>query len=266
MNRICTPYPRMNAASPRRDDRAPGGAEVNVSRHPGSRRGRWLGGAAAAALVLLVLLQGGRPPSDTQEVAWLNRLAAAGNPDAQLQLALAYQEGRYGLTSDAGAGHYWLEKAARNGQKYAAELLESGQPPVTAAGSPVTGTPAQSRLDALAAQLKSPTLVTVSALWNILGLGLIGSQSSDALQRQAQAGDPVAEFQLGMRYRDGAWGVTRNPARALYWLKRSAADGDPLAMKVLADVYRHGDLGAAQDLDKAAQWQLRATTASGPHG
>jgi len=78
-------------------------------------------------------------------------------------------------------------------------------------------------------------LVTISALWKILGLGLTGSQSPDGLQQRAQSGDSVAEFQLGMRYRDGAWSVNRDPDKASYWLKRAAAAGNPLAVKALAE-------------------------------
>ncbi len=266
MNMTCTKYYRMIETSPRPRVGQPGGGAQEGARH--SRRrggGRWLGVAIAASLALIFLLQGGRPPSDAQEVAWLNQLAAADNPDAQLQLGLAYREGRYGLVPDARTGQYWLERAARNGQDYAVDLLD-GRPSVGKADA--TGaarTPTRSRLDALATQLKSPTLATVSALWKILGLGFTGSQSSNGLQQRAQAGDPVAEYQLAMRYRDGAWSVNRDPGRALYWLQRAAGAGYPLAMRTLAEVYRAGALGAARDLDKAAQWQTRAAAVSG-HG
>jgi len=194
------------------------------------RGGYWLGAVILAGLAVVFLLKGGLPPSDSQELAWLNRLAAANNPDAQLQLALAYREGRYGLAPDARAGQYWLEKAARNGEQYAVDLLAGH--PVTQANE-AARTPLTSRLDTLAAQVKSPILFTISALWKIMGLGLTGSQSSDVLQQRAQSGDPVAEFQLGMRYRDGAWSVNADPDKASYWLKRAAEAGNPLAAKAL---------------------------------
>jgi TPR repeat protein len=234
MNMTCTKYYRMIETSPRPGDGQPNGTAQDDARQSRRRGGsRWLGAAVAAALVLIFLLQGGKPPSDAQELAWLNRLAAADNPDAQLQLGLAYRDGRYGLVPDTGAGQYWLGRAARNGQGYAADLL--AERPVTGNAGAVDAarTPASSQLDSLAMQLKSPMLVTASALWKILGLGLIGSQTSDALQQRAQSGDPVAEFQLGMRYRDGAWGVNRDPVKASYWLKRAADAGNPLAVKAL---------------------------------
>jgi TPR repeat protein len=264
MNMPCTKYSRTTAMPPRSGASYPpgGGYDVRRSRRRGG--GHWPGAAAAAALLGIFLLHGGRSPSDAQELAWLNRLAATDDPGAQLQLGLAYRDGRYGLAPDAGAGRYWLQRAARNGQDYAAGLL-AGRATDGNAGA-VSPTPASSRLEALARQLKSPILATVSGLWKMLTLGMNGDQSSDVLQQRAQSGDPVAEYQLAMRYRDGAWSVNRDPARAFYWLQRAAGAGDGPAMQTLAEVYRTGALGATRDLDKAEQWQRRVTALSGPQG
>jgi TPR repeat protein len=266
MNVSCTKYHRMTPALPRRDSYQPG-----VPCQDGARRsrrhsgGRWVGAAAAGALVLACLLLAGYRPSDAEELAWLNRLAAADNPDAQLQLALAYREGRYGLTPDAKAGQYWLDRAAGNGQEYAADLL-AGTP---AAARPETAdavrSPIRSRLDVLATELKSPILGAVSTLWKVMAFGMTNDQSADGLPQRARSGDPVAEYQLAMRYRDGAWSVNRDPAKAFYWLQRAAADGNPLAMQGLADVYRTGELGVTRDLERATRWQRRATAQSGVH-
>jgi uncharacterized protein len=57
----------------------------------------------------------------------------------------------------------------------------------------------------------------------------------------AQQGDPVAEYQLAMRYRDGAWSVTRNPQQALTWLQRSAAAGNRVAAQTLAETGHHSN-------------------------
>jgi TPR repeat protein len=232
----CTKDYRMIEKSPRPGACPPGTTAPKSVSHSSRRVGvQWLGAAVVAALLFALLMHGGHAPSDAQEIAWINRLAAADNPDAQLQLALAYQEGRHGLVPDARTGQYWLERAARNGQEYAIGLLASQSATGKAGAADAARTPARSRLETPGTQLKSSPLITVSTLWKILGLGLIGSQSFDALQRQAQSGDAVAAFQLGMRYRDGAWSVNRDPDKALYWLKRASDAGNPLAVKVLAE-------------------------------
>ena len=245
--------------------------------HPGTFRastlrvrraggGRWLAAAAAGGLLLTLLAHGSHRPSDAQELDWLSRLANAGDAGAQLQLGLAYRDGRYGLTADARTGQYWLDRAARNGMAYASDQAVHDQPGASAstpAGN--TGTarsPESGRLDALASELDSPTLTAVSALWKTLAKTSTEVQSSAALEHRAQSGDPVAEFQLAARYRDGAWAVNRDPAKALYWLRRSASAGNPVAMRALAEVYRNGDLGVARDTDGAARWEKRAEAAS----
>ncbi len=228
--------------------------------------GRWLAATAAGGLLLALLVHGARPPSAEQELAWLTRLADAEDPGAQLQLALAYRDGRYGLAPDVKTGQYWLERAARNGQAYAADLIAGNQPggKAFAPGGNTETAPSSgsSRLDTLATQLDSPTLITVSAIGKILSMISTGAQSSDALQYQAQSGDPVAEFQLATRYRDGAWSVNRDPAKALFWLRRSARAGNPIAMRTLAEVYRTGELGVARDTEEAVWWERRAEAAS----
>jgi hypothetical protein len=79
---------------------------------------------AAAAL-----LGSANQPGD--ELDWLSRLAHEGDSGAQLQLGLAYRDGRYGLTPDARTGFYWLDKAAESGNAYAedavAEAYAKGQ-------------------------------------------------------------------------------------------------------------------------------------------
>lgn len=272
----------------------------------GATNKRWLlgVGAAAGAMLLAAFAGHGMRLQPDQEIAWLNRLASTGDAGAQLQLGLAYRDGRYGLAPDAKTGLYWLTQAAANGQSYAADLVGTayaegqGTPrdmatarhwwniaakdgnahaaqrlgeqlastdPVSAdqwleraaaqgdkqAEQDLRGlysrnaAPAsdlqlgKSPLNVVANQIDSPTLKTLAGAWNLLTLPATAMQTSDALRQSAQAGDPTAEFQLGMRYRDGAWSVNRDPAQAEYWLQRAAADGNHLAVQALADEH-HG--------------------------
>lgn len=74
--------------------------------------------AALAASVLL-----GTPNAPDQELNLLSRLAHEGDADAQLQLGLAYRDGRYDLKPDAVTGLYWLRKAAEGGDAYAEDAV-----------------------------------------------------------------------------------------------------------------------------------------------
>jgi hypothetical protein len=85
-----TKYYRMMERPHHSDTTNPGGSAQEDCSHacrPGG--GYLLGAATVAGLVLVFQVKGGLPPSDSQELAWLDRLAAANNPDAQLQLGLA---------------------------------------------------------------------------------------------------------------------------------------------------------------------------------
>jgi TPR repeat protein len=119
-----TKYYRMMEKLHRPDNSKPGGSAQDDCSHARRLSGGYLPGAViVAGLVLVFLLKGGLPPSDSQELAWLNRLAAANNPDAQLQLGLACREGRHGLAPDARAGQYWLKRAAAAGNPLAVKSL-----------------------------------------------------------------------------------------------------------------------------------------------
>jgi len=248
----------------------PGIAHAGTTQIRQSGAGRWLAAIAAGGLLLTLLAHGAHRPSDTQELDWLSRLAAADDAGAQLQLGLAYRDGRYGLAPDARTGQYWLDRAARNGQAYAADPDVHKQPGGSAsAASDPTGTArpvAAGKLDALASELDSPTLAAISSVWKTLSMTSTEAQSSAALEQRAQSGDPVAEFQLAARYRDGAWAENRDPAKAYYWLRRAARAGNPVAMRALADVYRTGDLGVERNPAGAARWEKRAEAAARQSG
>jgi len=243
-----------------------GAAHAGTPRVRRTAGGRWLAAVAAGGLLLTLMAHGARHPTDAQELAWLSRLAAADDPGAQLQLGLAWRDGRYGLAPDARKGQYWLDQAARNGEDYAAAPGVDSPPgarvPAAAGNAVAARSRDAGRLDALASELDSPTLAAVSALWKTLAKTSTGAQSAAALEDRAESGDPVAEFQLAARYRDGAWAVNRDPARAYFWLRRSAGAGNPVAMRALSEVYRVGDLGVVRDTEGAARWEKRAEAAS----
>jgi hypothetical protein len=78
-------------------------------------------GLLAAVAVVVCLL--GTSIKPLPELDWLSSLAKGGDAGAQLQLGLAYREGRYGLTPDNKTGLYWLNQSADNGNAYAEMVL-----------------------------------------------------------------------------------------------------------------------------------------------
>jgi uncharacterized protein len=68
----------------------------------------------------------------------------------------------------------------------------------------------------------------------------------------AASGYANAQFQLGFLYRNG-WGVPRDYAEALKWLRRAAAQGDRYAQSNLGFMYHDGE-GVPKDDVQAYMW------------
>ena len=75
-----------------------------------------------AVAIMASLLLGGHIKSQ-DELDWLTRLANTGDAGAQLQLGLAYRDGRYGLDPDSKTGLYWLRRSAKGGNIYAEDAI-----------------------------------------------------------------------------------------------------------------------------------------------
>lgn len=249
----------------------------------------------------------GSPQGDQTEVNWLTDLARANDHNAQLQLGLAYREGRYGLSADAVKSDYWMNAAAQGGNAYAADLLANEYAGIakTPAGEQAwamdealhwwrqaaregnadaalqlgeywlhrgrqhkaeawLGEAAdlgehrahqdllvmyregevpvddlyrgENALGVLAEEMHSTSMKSLLAVWRTLLASSTSAQSAEALNSKARAGDPVAEFELAMRYRDGSWAVERDPEKAMQWLQRSAAAGNPVAKQSLLEM------------------------------
>ena len=89
------------------------------------------------AIVIVGVL--GTADKPAEDINWLSRLASEGDSGAQLQVGLAYRNGRYGLTADAEKGLYWLKLAAENGNAYAEDTVAT----MYATGSGTPKDPAQ---------------------------------------------------------------------------------------------------------------------------
>jgi len=85
---------------------------------------RWLPIGILLAIIFTCVFAGA-PNQARDELDWLSRLANNGDAGAQLQLGLAYRDGRYGLTPDAKIALYWLKQSATGGNAYAEDAIGS---------------------------------------------------------------------------------------------------------------------------------------------
>jgi len=266
-----------------------------------------LTGLTIAGTIAVITAQSGGVPAGS-EVNWLNQLAVSGDPGAQMELGLAYRDGRYGLHRDPDLGLYWLRKSAHRGNAYAADaaanlyadsddfgglqqalpwwhqaaaggnsdaqvhlgeyLMIKGQDnqAVTWLRDAADQGDGRAREDlaslyredilpgsdlhrgenpmaALGERADSAGIKTLYAVWRTIKASSPTTQSADALIARAENGDPVAEYQLALRYRDGSWAVNRDPQKALTWLERSAEAGNRIAEKALAEIQQNNRTG-----------------------
>ena len=78
----------------------------------------------------------------------------------------------------------------------------------------------------------------------------------DATKKAADSGDAVAQYNLGVMYRDGE-GVPQDYAEAMKWFRLAAEQGDTTAKYNLGVMYRDG-LGVPQDYAEAVKWSRLA--------
>lgn len=76
--------------------------------------------------------------------------------------------------------------------------------------------------------------------------------AADIWRRLADAGDPLAQFNLGILH-DLGQGVPRDAATAAEWFRRSAEQGDPIAAYNLGLMLAEGR-GVPADPEAAAEW------------
>jgi uncharacterized protein len=72
----------------------------------------------------------------------------------------------------------------------------------------------------------------------------------------AEAGEPEAQYRLGVMYADGK-GVAPNDAEAALWFERAASQGNAAAQYNLGASYAEG-VGVRRDMETAAKWFHRA--------
>jgi hypothetical protein len=77
--------------------------------------------------------------------------------------------------------------------------------------------------------------------------------SRDRLREAAEAGDPEACFQLGLRHRVGGPHLPKDDLGAALWFRKAAEAGHAGAMQAMAEAYLGGH-GVIRDPREAARW------------
>ena len=91
-----------------------------------------------------------------------------------------------------------------------------------------------------------------------IAIACAAAQDQDfaAIQRKAQAGDPIAQFDLAKAYTLGT-GVEKDSVKALAWLQKSAGQNYVGAEYALGRMYQQG-IGIPKDQHEAAKWFRKA--------
>ena len=92
-----------------------------------------------------------------------------------------------------------------------------------------------------------------------IAVATVSAQDKDfaTLQREAESGEPIAEFDLAKAYLEGKI-VTKDPVQALAWLQKSADQRYVGAEFALAYMYLNGAEKLPKDEHEAAKWFRKA--------
>lgn len=81
----------------------------------------------------------------------------------------------------------------------------------------------------------------------------------DMLKKSATQGNPHAQYQLGMMYREGRGGLFQDAGKGFQWLHKAAKQGDARAQLQVGLAYQEGQ-GVPKDIIAAYLWNQRAVT------
>lgn len=181
----------------------------------------WSAAGRPVAQRELALALASIPAQPAQAGAWLQKAAAAGDPEAGFQLAQAFYQGGLGLKLDRTQAWSWYERAAKSGNAKAGFML---------ARMAKYG-------EGVAPDLK------LSVSW---------------LLEASKQGNAQAMFLLSNAYAAGE-GVEQNPRLAREWLERSAEGDFPVAIQALAMSLEGGDQHGERDPVRARHLIKEAT-------
>jgi uncharacterized protein len=185
------------------------------------------------------------------------QLAKAGDPDAKMALAEAYEAGLDTKIDPAKAAK-WYREAALTGNLEAqfrlAKMVSKGAPGLNADKATAI------KLLQSGAKLGHPQSQNLLGLMLQNGDGIAKDEKAAVgwYQKAADQKLAIAETNLGVMYLKGL-GITRNLDEAFKLFERAAKDGDGWAMNNLGGMYEMG-WGAPKDLAKAKDYYQQAAT------
>ncbi len=246
-----------------------------------------------AMLELASAYEGGSLLSEDPEeaLAWYQRAAKTGAPYAMDKLAWVYRYGEI-VAKDEGKALDWYKKAADAGYHDSASSVEG-------IGSALRSDKVQAlnwflkAADAgdevamcyianmyrneedykkamdwyqKAIDAGSTSAITAIGVCYRYGYGLERNleKAMEWFQMAADRGDAGGMWQLASSYRDGAEGISPDPAKALYWYEKLAESGDGTAMQITAEMYEKGE-GTPVDLEKAKKWRTESEDLDNRH-
>lgn len=92
--------------------------------------------------------------------------------------------------------------------------------------------------------------------------GLCGEKmrpDTSVLIQEAGKGNSIAAMRLGQLYTSGAWGIKKDPVKAVKWYIRAAELGDRYSQLRLANAYEFGRLGVRVNNALAIRYYKMAT-------
>lgn len=209
-------------------------------------------GDARAQFTVGAMYETGRgvPRDDALCARWWRASAEQGLADAQKNMGSLYFSGR-GVPLDYAQSMQWFLKAAEqdhpHAQKYAALGYAQGL------GLPVDAAKARYWEDRAKAHDPANAAVVFRGAYEQPGTAPKGDDEIFALfQQQAEAGNPRAQFYIGVAYTSGM-GVTKDPVKAHEWILKAAERGVNSAQGNLGLMYLLGD-GIPADPVAAQTW------------
>ncbi len=205
----------------------------------------------------------------SRAAAFLRPAAEAGDPAAQALLGQIYLEGGDGIGVDLPQAGRWLRAAASNGDPSGAYALAAvtADGTLTPPGMDPTDSDARTaeatRLYLVAATAGSVPAQIETGLRYTQGIGTVPNRVEAArwFREAAQAGNPIAQFNLGALHAAGLLsGGTPDYAAARPWFEQAAAQGHPDAQYNLGLAAAQG-LGQPVDNESAARWFAAAAQA-----